>query len=218
MISINVRKADLQALILCAANENENRPVLAHILICDNIIYATDGYVGLYIDLNIIEQDAEYVDFDGVRAHIKAEAVSNFLKGIPRVASNLIINIEGEKLQLIEKLSGMVYTEEQIYKEQAHIGIPIYKDVLTIKTSEQLVQFNPFSLGTMLNIYKKYEKATNAGARDHLIIKCIPRDSKIRVSFRAHPEITGVFTAYNPKERHNCIFGYKDESLEDDLL
>lgn len=218
MISINVRKADLQALILCAANEKENRPVLAHILICDNIIYATDGYVGIYIDLNTIEQDAEYVDFDGVRAHIKAESVSNFLKGLPRVAFNLIINIEGEKLQLIEKLSGMVYTEEQIYKEQAHIGIPIYKDILKIKASEQLVQFNPFNLETMLNIYKKYEKATNAGVRDHPIIKCIPRDSKIRVSFRAHPEITGVFTAYNPKDSRNCIFGYKDESLEDDLL
>ena len=93
MISINVRKADLQALILCAANEKENRPVLSHILICDNIIYATNGYVGIYIDLNSIEQDAEYVNFDGVRAHIKAESVSNFLKGLPRVASNLIINI-----------------------------------------------------------------------------------------------------------------------------
>ena len=196
MISINVRKADLQALILCAANENENRPVLAHILICDNIIYAMDGYIGLFIDLYKLDQGTEYVNLEGVRAHINAVAVSNFLKGIPRAASNLIINIEEGKLQLIEKLSGMVYAEEQIYKEQAHIGIPTYKDVLTIKTSEQLVQFNPFSLGTMLNIYKKYEKATNAGARDHLIIKCIPRDSKIRVFFRAHPEITGVFTAY----------------------
>ena len=196
MISINVRKADLQALVLCAANEKENRPVLAHILICDNIIYAMDGYIGLFIDLYKLDQGTEYVNLEGVRAHINAVAVSNFLKGIPRAASNLIINIEEGKLQLIEKLSGMVYAEEQIYKEQAHIGIPTYKDVLTIKTSEQLVQFNPFSLGTMLNIYKKYEKATNAGARDHLIIKCIPRDSKIRVSFRAHPEITGVFTAY----------------------
>ena len=196
MISINVRKADLQALILCAANEKENRPVLAHILICDNIIYAMDGYIGLFIDLYKLDQGTEYVNLEGVRAHINAVAVSNFLKGIPRAASNLIINIEEGKLQLIEKLSGMVYAEEQIYKEQAHIGIPTYKDVLTIKTSEQLVQFNPFNLGTMLNIYKKYEKATNAGARDHLIIKCIPRDSKIRVFFRAHPEITGVFTAY----------------------
>lgn len=218
MISINVRKADLQALVLCAANEKENRPVLAHILICDNIIYATNGYVGIYIDLNTIEQDAEYVDFDGVRAHIKAEAVSNFLKGLPRVASNLIINIEGEKLQLIEKLSGMVYTEEQIYKEQAHIGIPIYKDILKIKASEQLVQFNPFNLGTMLNIYKKYEKVNDFEARKRPIITCIPRDSKVRISFHAHPEITGVFTAYNPKDIRNCIFGYKDESLEDDLL
>jgi len=216
MISINVRKADLQALVLCAAGEKENRPALTHILICDNIIYAIDGYVGLFIDLYKLDQGIEYVNLEGVRAHINAVAVSNFLKGIPRAASTLIINIEGEKLQLIEKLSGMVYTEEQIYKEQAHIGIPVYKGVLTIKTSEQLVQINPFDIETMLKIYKKYEKTTVDGARQLPIIKFISDGSKARVSFRAHPELVGRLPIHNPKTHPNHIFEYEPE--KDDLL